>query len=422
MREEMRDKPTVRQLKTKKEHDALVVIFIFTYMVSYITRLNYGAIVSEIGSATGISRDLLSMAPTGSFITYGAGQLVSGVCGDRFSTKKLISLGLLVTTAMNLLLPQCTGPYQMLAVWCVNGFAQAFLWPPIVKTLVVKVPTEDYGEAMVKVLWGSSIGTILVYLVSPLLLSIWSWNAVFLASAACGAAMTAVWHARGPDVPPSPRQCRSESKTAVRAMFSPVMLCILVVIMFHGMLRDSVMTWMPSFISETYSLSNSAGILSGVALPVFGMICYRVTGWLHDRVFPNLLACAGAVFAVSTLAAGVLHLAPDAGAAVGIVMLAAIEGCMNGANLLLISILPKSFKQYGNISTVSGVLNSATYVGSALSTYGIAMVSVRFGWSASTLVWLILCTACTALCLINVPKWRAAHPGGSAGAADSHAN
>ena len=65
----------------------LTVLFTVTYMVSYMTRINFGAIVAEMESATQISRSLLSMALTGSFATYGAGQIVSGVCGDRLSPK-----------------------------------------------------------------------------------------------------------------------------------------------------------------------------------------------------------------------------------------------------------------------------------------------------------------------------------------------
>ena len=109
---------------------------------------------------------------------------------------------------------------------------------------------------------------------------------------------------------------------------------------------------------------------------------------------------------LGALAAAVLYLGHGLGAAVAILMLATIGGCMNGINLLFVSILPTYFKKHGNISTVTGVLNSTTYVGSALSTYGIAFVSVHFGWSASALVWLILGTVSTALCLVNAPKWE----------------
>ena len=68
----------------------MALLFAITYMVSYITRTNYGAIVSNMVEQTGYTKDLLSMALTGSFITYGTGQIVSGILGDRFSPKKLV--------------------------------------------------------------------------------------------------------------------------------------------------------------------------------------------------------------------------------------------------------------------------------------------------------------------------------------------
>ena len=74
-----------------------VFLFSLTYFVSYISRINYGAIISEMETATNISRSLLSMAITASFITYGTGQIVSGIIGDKISPKKLVGIGLIVT-------------------------------------------------------------------------------------------------------------------------------------------------------------------------------------------------------------------------------------------------------------------------------------------------------------------------------------
>ena len=89
---------------------AITLLFMMVYMVSYMTRVNFSAIVAEIEQATEMSKELLSLSLTGSFVTYGVGQIVSGVCGDRFSPKKLVSMGLSVTIAMNLLLPFCVNP------------------------------------------------------------------------------------------------------------------------------------------------------------------------------------------------------------------------------------------------------------------------------------------------------------------------
>ena len=72
---------------TAKNPRSMLVLFVLVYVASYMTRINYGAVISEMELDTGISRAVLSMAVTGSFITYGAGQIVSGLCGDKFSPK-----------------------------------------------------------------------------------------------------------------------------------------------------------------------------------------------------------------------------------------------------------------------------------------------------------------------------------------------
>ena len=89
------------KIKDKKELSLMVVLFTVAYMVSYMTRINYAAVISEMERETGIARSLLSMAVTGSFITYGAGQIISGVLGDLVSPKKLVSIGFITTILMN---------------------------------------------------------------------------------------------------------------------------------------------------------------------------------------------------------------------------------------------------------------------------------------------------------------------------------
>ena len=73
-----------------------VYLCAFIYFISYITRINYGAIVAEMVADTGLSKSALSMALTGSFITYGAGQVISGIFGDRYQPKTLVALGLVL--------------------------------------------------------------------------------------------------------------------------------------------------------------------------------------------------------------------------------------------------------------------------------------------------------------------------------------
>jgi len=151
-----REVPVLNKLTGKKAVAGITWLFAITYMVSYLTRINYGAVISEVVTDTGFTKSLLSMAVTGSFITYGAGQIVSGIIGDRFSPKKLITAGLCVTTVMNLLMILCADPWQMLIVWCINGFAQSFMWPPLVRLMSALVSREDYKGVSTKVAWAAA--------------------------------------------------------------------------------------------------------------------------------------------------------------------------------------------------------------------------------------------------------------------------
>ena len=394
------------KLEKGRQANGLILLLTVTYTVSYITRTNFGAIVSEMAGATGISKAMLSMSLTGSFICYGAGQLLSGVLGDRIAPKGLVSLGLTVSILMNLLIPLCPGPWQMLAVWCLNGLAQAFLWPPMVRMMSALLDRQDYRRAVTKVNWGGSFGTIFVYLAGPAVIVTAGWKWVFWLAAAAGAVMLAVWNVTARDVRPEPPENRQTAgKGSIRA-FAPVLLPVMGAIVLHGMLRDGVTTWMPSFIAESYGLGTEISILSGVALPLFSILSLQVTQSLYGKRFQNPLAGAAVLFALGAVCGIALHLLCGQSAGVSVALSALLTGCMHGINLLLVCMVPAFFAKFGNISAVSGLLNACTYIGSAISTYGIAALSENIGWKATILCWGIIAAAGFVTCLASIRPWK----------------
>ena len=378
-------------------------------MISYMTRINFGAVVAEMETATGISRYLLSMSLTGSFITYGVGQIISGVAGDRISPKKLVSLGLSLTTIMNILLPLCQNPWQMLAVWCTNGFAQSFLWPPIIKLMAALLDDWEYPFVSSRIYWGSSFGTILVYLVSPLLIALLSWRATFWFSTVWGIIGIILWEFQIKEPENICRQTKVRGASATRHLFAPMMIGIMAVIVMMAMLRDGLTTWIPTYIADTFQMNNEVSILTGAILPLFSILCVQVTELLYRKELCNPILCASVIFGAGAFFAFLLFLCFNRSAALSVLLAALLTGSMHGVNFILVGILPSFFRKYGNTSTASGILNASTYIGSALSTYGIALLSEGIGWSTTLLVWVLIALAGTALCLICIKPWTKEH-------------
>lgn len=384
----------------------LAVLFMLTYMVSYLTRTNYGAVVVEMVSDTGYTKAALSAALTGSFITYGTGQILVGYLGDRIQPKKLVSLGLLVTVAMNLLLPLCRSPWQMTLIWSINGFAQAFMWPPLTKLMVCSFTGAAYSRAMVMVSYGSSIGTIVVFLLSPLLISLLGWRYVFWFCAICGGVMILAWNRWCVELPAAEAVVHVKQTGTGKFTVTPMLLVIMLAIVFQGALRDGVTTWTPSYISEIYNLGSETAILSSVILPLFGMACHTLASWLFERVFRNPLISGGVLFGCSAAAAVGLYFMTGNQAIGSVLCLAALSGGMHGVNLMLICMIPRYFRERGHVSLVSGLLNSCTYIGSAVSTFGVALLTERIGWKPTVGLWAVTAIVGTALCLAAVPSWK----------------
>ena len=393
-------------MKTKFKH--LAFLMMITYMVSYITRINYGAVLVEMVKATGFTKTELSMAVTGSFITYGTGQIVSGFLGDRFSPKKLIACGLGVTALINMLLPFFGNPYSMAAVWCINGFAQAFMWPPLVRIMVSVFDEEEYKHAISTASFGGSVGTVLIYLVSPLIISLLGWQGVFRMASLCAVLMIPIWLYFCPEISVTRMEkTKTRSDTsAFKALFTPMMIACMLAIILQGALRDGVTIWMPTYISETYNLGSAVSILTGVALPLFSLLCFRITEYVHIHFIRSLITCAAVIFGVGTFSSGVLLLITGHSAAASTACTALLTGSMHGVNLLLVCMLPQHFKSTGRVALISGVLNSCTYIGSAASTYLIPLLITDGNWNTTVLSWLIIAFLGTVLCVVCIPAWK----------------
>lgn len=391
----------------KKQINRFVFLCSFIYFISYVTRINYGAVLAEMVASTGQSKSALSVALTGSFITYGAGQLVSGFLGDHIHPKKLLSAGLLVTSVINLLVPFCPTPSMMAVLWCINGFAQSFMWPPLLKTMLMLLSMEDYEKKVVNVGYGSSGGNIFVYLIAPLCIMISGWKLMFWLSSLMGFIGLLVWVRYCPDFTltyPEHKVHAARQKKGP-GLWSTLLVIAVICILLQGVLRDGVTTYMPSFISETYNMSSEIAILSGVLLPIFSVLCTKTCAKLHLKFIPNLLTFSFLLFGIGAAAAVLLYFFNNA-AVLSIVLLIVINACMHGVNLMLISYLPAKLADREHLSTMAGLTNSFAYIGSAVSTYVVPMAAESYGWSATLLIWAVAAIIGTAACLLGVPFYR----------------
>ena len=385
----------------------LILLLTAVYTASYLCRYSYATVLPEIVNSSGRTKTELSVAVTCLFVCYGAGQIVSGFLGDRSSPKKLILFGMLASSAFNFIMPFTGALWAERAIWALNGFAQAFFWPPIVVLMSSLLTPAEYARGTVSVSYGGYFGTILLYLLSPLFINVWSWKGIFLFSGTVGIVIALVFVIAFPDVSPEKRVRaeKEERKAPALSIFSPGLVLIMLCIVAQGFIRDGITTWMPTYVSELFDLGSGASILTGILLPVFAIVCLKLTSILNRKKLTNPLVCAAVLFGAGAAASLVLFAVNGKAAVATVILSALLTGSMHGVNLMLICMIPPYFKNSGNVSTVSGLLNATAYAGSSFSAYGIALLSDNIGWRFLFLV-LAVTSAVSGLISFSVRKFR----------------
>ncbi len=416
----------MKKITDKKQIVFLTALCVCAYLVSYLTRKNFSAVLAEFTVAEGVEKSAASFITVSLFICYGLGQLLSGWLGDKVSPRKIMTVGLALTTVVNCIMPLLgANTAAMTVFWGINGLAQAFMWPPMVKIMTSRFTAEVYKKAVLWVSYGSAVGTMLIYIIAALFIKCFgNWKTVFAFSAICGLIMTVVWtvfvgkiennaekfgtevqiEKSGANVTSTPKNSDYKGKFNPFTM-SPIII-IMAAIVLQGMLRDGVESWMPSYLSEGYGIETSGAILSSVALPILTLVCMKVTSYIYNKFFENELACAAVIFAVGALAAGLLFFVHGSSPILAVVLVALVSSSMHGVNLILICMIPPYYQKYGNVSFISGLINFCTYIGSALFTYGIAKLSEVWDWKITIFSWFAVAALGTLLCAVTVKTWK----------------
>lgn len=390
------------------------------YFASYLLRKNFSVMLAAI---TDTGYDAVSLGVVGSAMTvaYGTGQIINGILGDRIKPQYMLSLGLLLAIISNFLMSFAESIPFMAVIWFVNGFAHAMLWPPIVRLMATYMRDEEYGYAALRVSCASSLATIFLYLIAPPLLSFMEWDGVIASCAALGFLIFAAWFILNPRAFESGSEPRgiggaaTESgepqRVPIPAWIIPSVAFIIVAIALQGSLRDGVGDWMPTFMSDSFGLPAESAIVTGVIPAVFGMISVYAFDILHRRLLKNEVNCAGVIFIGATVGSIILLLFSlmNSGAVVAALsafVIGFVVACMHGVNLMLITYVPKRFAKSGRVSTVSGILNAATYVGSAIALPVFPAIAESFGWSVTIGAWAIISAMGAIICFAVFPRWK----------------
>lgn len=398
-------------------------IFIFcwlAYTSSYLGRLNYSACLVDIMGDLYITKTLAGAVSTGFLASYGAGQLINGLLGDRVSPKYMIFTGLFGAGICNFLMGINSLPYCLIVIWCLNGFFHSMLWSPIIKCFSEWLSGSNREKAALNISTTIPIGMVISYLISSVCLRFFSWRTNFLFVGLWLVAMSFVWFVGICSMKNEIEHNRiivmandNEEKTVIqnspsliRVILSTGLLFAVVGIFFNGILKDGVPQWIPTYLTEAYGIASSSAAFSSIIFSVINLSGAYIAAFVNKRTGSNELKTSAIMFIISTSALFLLKVFSGKSLILALVLISLAVSVMHGANTMFLSFMPLRFSKVGKASSVTGFLNACSYISSAVSTLVMGYLAENSGWNTLIMMWVGVSLVGLVICFGGITTWK----------------
>ena len=415
---EGRGKETMKQMrKIENSRDAQLLFLLcwFAYFTSYIGRLNYSSAMTAMIQEAVLTKSQAGFISMVYFFAYGIGQFCNGMLGDRFHPGKMIFAGLAIAAGANLCMGFVGGFGAMAVVWGINGYAQAMIWPPVIRIFAEMVSRERKMKFCVNIVSSQVVGTLASYLLAAVVMWLIGWRAVFGAAAICLCVMSVIWiigfekiekcgkdqEEETADVDNAESTAAKTANTGKQAWLGFGILMVLFPVIIHGMLKDGVTTWIPTYITETFLTSPAFSILVTTVLPIVNLTGAYLAQYVYQKCKKQEAAAAVWLFLIAVLALTGIWIGKDTSMILTIVLFAMTTASMMGVNTIFVNFFPLRYEAIGKVSTVSGFMNGMAYVGTAVSTFTIGVLVEQKGWNVTIGSWVVMTFLALVVCVLG---------------------
>ena len=396
----------------------MLLVTMFCYLFFYTGRQTFGFAIPGIERELGLDKQTLGWCSTALLWSYAIGQAINGNLGDKFGGRRMMSLGAVLSCALNWLVSMSNGLTGLLVGWGLNGYAQSMGWAPGGRVLSNWWSPRERGKVFGLYVFAAGCASILSFVTSILILEVfqldWRWifrlPVLFLG----GAGILYFLIARDrpqdsgfdpPEDTPDDESIELQEVTGEEtnetsfgryrsALGNFRFMIASLSIGFQNLARYGLLIWVPvHFMGEGWKKSDS--VVSSwvvVALPIGMAFGALVSGWVSDRLLGSKRWPIITIFMLlATATSGLMYLTPKENIVTGLSLLFLSGFLVYGPQSVFWALCPDLLGRERS-ATGTGVMNCVAYIFAGLGEPLIGWIIDIRGDTA--IVFLIVAIAC----------------------------
>ncbi len=378
-----------------RDQKTITVLCMIAYSALYFMRLNISLALTGIEESLNTTPEALGVVSSSFFWCYAFGQLIFGFLGDRLPVRFMVFTGLIGSAVMNLTVSFCDSVSMIAFFWALNGIFQSMLWSPMMKCVAKHFEGNKKVIATFALSITQVIGYILAWCVSYFIELNFGWAFVFRVPAVIGILFAVVWVIvfRYSSTGSAEKQ-RKKGSSLIR---QPILLTFLGVLavfsILFGLVKSSIDTWFPTMIEDLGGLSESGIVITLILVPLINFAGIMVSKSAVKRLKGDIYKCILLVWSICVAFSLISLVLFRFNAFTFVVIVALLFGVVYGMTPLFTSFIPLDFAKWDCVSTVTGFVDFAIYVGAGITgtVSGILLgAGPEKNWSALSIYWFIV--------------------------------
>ena len=371
-----------------KRSGIIFFIIYLAYISIYVARINLSMAGPELINGNVI--DTVQLGILGSVFStiYAMGRLLNGGIGDKTPPWIMLTIGLAVAGASNILISFLPPFIGIFILWTTNAYAQSMLWSSVLCAVSAMFEGKTAKRMTSIMVTSVAMGNILAIIVNTFFITKFGVEYAFLIPGLFTLIM-------GVLVLITARDIKAEAQTTKKhiSMFQLIknreVLMMGVPAVMHGVMKENISLWMTVFVVDKYNVDLSVSSFYILLIPVIGFI--------GRTLYPFALRLCGekentvsALGFIVCVVSAVLLCVDGVGMLLSVVLLSLIYTAVSMINTSILSIYPLKFLETGNVASVSGVMDFATYLGGGVASMIYGVVIASFGYVPMFVSWIVI--------------------------------
>ncbi len=394
----------------------LLIACFMAYAVTTAAKMCVPTVISSM-----VSENILSKGESGFlsgifYLVYGVLQVVFGKYFNRHAPYMGVKLALFGSALCCVLMSFTTNFYLLVAIWCLCAAFNAGFFPAVMKIVSSSLAGRHSVWANKFFSTAYQLGYIVCLLAGSVIIQIIGWQMLYYFGALLSVLALAYWIyaerqalASLATLPPSatpelPKHelATTQNRRSVFSYFGSGVFCLFALSFVNALLNNGVKSWIPTIVMETYSTTPSFSTLLNVVVVVMNFVFLMVVGML---IPPGKLRAALTMLFISIPLLILMHFTDLLNEYWYVALVGVFTSFMSYIGNLIPIQIPFHFKQFDDVSRISGIMNMCCSFGVLISSYAYGFFADLYGWMFIMNMWVAFTVVAIILLFIAMPLW-----------------